>query len=113
MAGKDKEVISYIKLGHMASDLKDDLDTMTEYFEQLHHVRDLVSKGDDMSVWVGTAADAFGSAFYDAFRNLYAVVTTLSLYQGRLERASQTYAQVDKSAKAIADNIEQAHWAEV
>ena len=109
----DGEVISCIKLGHMAGDLKDDIDKAVDYFEELHHVRDLVSKGDDMSVWVGTAADAFASAFYDAFRDLYAVVTTLSTYQGRLERASTTYAQADKVAKAVADNIEQAHWAEV
>lgn len=109
----DREVISYIKLGQMAADLKDDIDKMVDYYEQLHHVRDLVSKGDDTSVWVGTAADAFLSSFNDAFHDLYSVVTTLSLYQGRLGRASEAYAQADKAAESIAGNIEQANWAEV
>ena len=109
----DKDVISYAKLGWMAGDLKDEMDRANEFFEELNRVRRLANKGDDASVWVGTAADAFSSAFYDAFRDLYEVMRTMSAYQGRLLRVSQSYAQADKAAKAIADNIEQAQWAEV
>ena len=109
-----KTKISYIKLEELAGNLKKDIEKMEEHALALRNEKTaLIGGGELAGVWEGDAASAFDSAFYKAFYDVFAVTRTLSIYQQRLERASQAYAAVDKEAKSIAENIEKANWAVV
>ena len=114
MADDDEVIIDYIELARLAEELRKDVDRIKgDYLKGVRNAALLVNL-DDSSVWSGSAATAFHAGFFDTFRPLYRLVTDeLSTYQERLKRASDAYAMADRQAQSIADNIEQAQWADV
>ena len=109
----DRDVISYLELGELAEEMKKDIEKITGNATKVREAIQLVNKDEGSNAWAGPAANAFSSAFFEAFQKLYDITTTLNFYQDRLKKASELYAEADKEAQGYADAIEEPVWAEV